>query len=256
LSAEGIEQVEWRQLEDGLYQLRIKLNHKQNWGYSVGYGWGSQLSIKIRRAPKVTSFESPLTGLKIAVDAGHGGENNGSLGSTGLMEKDVTLQISQKLDSVLQARGATVLMTREDDDYVFMSERADMIIADKSDLLVSIHANSLGYTSDPFLTKGTGAFYKHTAFKPLADVMYHKMLELGLTQYGVTGSFNFSLNAPTEFPNVLVETAFMSHPEEEILLSTESFQIQIAEQIADGLEEYFLDYADVTAIELDEIVEE
>ncbi|MFA5668470.1 MAG: N-acetylmuramoyl-L-alanine amidase [Balneolaceae bacterium] len=256
LSAEGIEEVEWRQLEDGLYQLRIKLNHKQNWGYSVGYGWGTQLTIKIRRAPKVTSIESPLAGLKIAVDAGHGGENNGSLGSTGLMEKDVTLQISQKLDSVLQARGATVLMTREDDDYVFMSERADMIIADKSDLLVSIHANSLGYTSDPFLTKGTGAFYKHTAFKPLADVMYHKMLELGLTQYGVTGSFNFSLNAPTEFPNVLVETAFMSHPEEEILLSTESFQIQIAEQIADGLEEYFLDYADVTAIELDEIVEE
>ena len=254
LSAEGIKEVEWRQLEDNLYQLRIKLNHKQNWGYSVGYGWGSQLTIKVRRAPKIESLESPLTGLKIAVDAGHGGDNNGSLGSTGLMEKDVTLQISQKLDSVLQARGASVLMTRENDDYVYMSERADMVINSKADLLVSIHANSLGYTSDPFATKGTGAFYKHIAYKPLAQVMYAKMLELGLDQYGITGSFNFSLNAPIEFPNVLVETAFMSNPEEEMLLSDEAFQIRIAEQIADGLEEYFLDYADVSALEKEEAV--
>ncbi len=254
LSAEGIEEVEWRQLEDNLYQLRIKLNNKQNWGYSVGYGWGSQLTIKVRRAPKVTSFESPLVGLKIAVDAGHGGNNNGSLGSTGLMEKDVTLHISNKLDSVLQARGASVLMTRENDDYVYMSERADMVIKSKADLLVSIHANSLGYTSDPFATKGTGAFYKHIAYKPLAQVMYAKMLELGLEQYGITGSFNFSLNAPIEFPNVLVETAFMSNPEEEILLADEVFQIRIAEQIADGLEEYFLNYADVSAIAREEVI--
>ena len=80
------------------------------------------------------------------------------------------------------------------------------------------------------------------------------MLELGLTQYGITGSFNFSLNAPIEFPNVLVETAFMSNPEEEILLADEAFQIRIAEQIADGLEEYFIDYADVSAITREEVI--
>lgn len=252
LSSEGVKEVEWRQIEDGWYQLRIKLNHKQNWGYSVGYGSGSQLQIKIRRAPKVDSFEKPLAALLIAVDAGHGGEANGSLGSTGLMEKTVTLDISRKLEKVLQERGAYTIMTREDDSDVLMADRADDVLDNKAVMLVSIHANSIGYPSDPFATKGTATFYKHIAYKPLAELLYHKMLELGLDEYGLTGGFNFSLNAPTEFPNVLVETAFMSNPEDEVLLGDEEFQMKIAHKIADGLEEYFLKYADTSEMEVED----
>ncbi len=250
LSSEGIEEVEWRQVEDDWFQLRIKLNHKQNWGYSIGYGNSNSLKIKVRRAPKVISSENPLKSLLIAVDAGHGGEANGSLGSTGLMEKTVTLDISKKLEKVLQERGAYTVMTREDDSDVLMATRADIVLDSKAVMLVSIHANSIGYPSDPFATKGTATFYKHIAHKPLAELLYHKMLELGLDQYGLTGSFNFSLNAPTEFPNVLVETAFMSNPEDEVLLGDEEFQMKIAHKIADGLEEYFLKYADTDEMEV------
>lgn len=249
LSSEGIKEVEWRQVEDGQYQLTIELNHKQNWGYSIGYGWGSQMVIKVKRPPVVQNSLKPLTGMTIAVDAGHGGRNNGALGSTGLTEKQVNLEISEKLDSLLRERGAKTVLTRADDSYVLMLDRADMVLDNDSDLLLSIHANSLGYTGDPFEIRGTGMFYKHIAFKPLAEKMYEKMLELGLVEYGVTGSFNFTLNAPIEFPNVLVEAAFMSNPEEEILLSDPDFQTRIAEQIVEGLEEYFLKYADTSKIE-------
>lgn len=248
LSSEGIKEVEWRQVKDGQYQLVIELNHKQNWGYSVGYGWGSQLVIKVKRPPVVQDSLKPLTGVTIAIDAGHGGRNNGALGSTGLTEKQVNLEMSEKLDSLLQERGAKTVMTRTDDSYVLMHDRADMVLDNNSDLLVSIHANSLGYTSDPFEIRGTGMFYKHVAFKPLAEKMYEKFLELGLAEYGVTGSFNFTLNAPIELPNVLVEAAFMSHPEEEILLSDPDFQTRIAEQIVTSLEEYFLEYADTSSL--------
>jgi N-acetylmuramoyl-L-alanine amidase len=67
---------------------------------------------------------------------------------------------------------------------------------------------------------------------------------LGLDQFGLVGSFNFSLNAPTQLPNVLVETAFMSNPEDEILLLDDNFRIRIAAQIAKGLQEFVTQYAD------------
>ena len=73
--------------------------------------------------------------------------------------------------------------------------------------------------------------------------MYNKMRELGLDDYGLTGSFNFSLNAPTDFPNVLVETAFLSNPEEEIFLLDPYYQRRMAQQIVEGLEEYYSQYA-------------
>ncbi|MEX2362654.1 MAG: N-acetylmuramoyl-L-alanine amidase, partial [Balneolaceae bacterium] len=248
LNAEGIEEVEWRQVENDRFRLIIKLNHAQNWGYSVGYGWGSQLQIKVKRAPIIPDILEPLKGRTIAVDAGHGGESKGALGAGGFLEKEVTLMIAEKLDTLLRSKGAKVIMTRTDDSEIYMSERKDIILRNNADLLVSIHANSIGYGSNPVEIKGTGTFYKHIAFKPLAEVMYNKMLELDLDQYGMTGSFNFSLSAPIEYPNVLVETAFISNPEEEILLSDPDFQERIARKIVNGLEEYYLENAQVKSV--------
>ncbi len=241
-SSQGIKKVTWNQVEDDQFQLVIELNHSQNWGYSVGYGWGSQLNVEVKRPPVVTNFNSPLDGRTISVDAGHGGDNKGSLGAAGNLEKVVTLQLSYKLKELLEERGANVVLPRTDDSYVYMSERKEITLEEGADLLVSIHTNSIGYGSDPLDIRGTGAFYKHMAFKPLAEIMYDKMMELGFKDYGLTGSFNFSLNAPIEFPNVLVETAFISNPEEEILLTNEEFQYKIAEQIVKGLEEFYLQH--------------
>ena len=70
------------------------------------------------------------------------------------------------------------------------------------------------------------------------------MLELGLDQFGVVGSFNFTLNAPTQLPSVLVETAFISNPEDEILLLNDNFRTSIARQIAKGVEEFVATYGE------------
>lgn len=248
LDSEGIEEVEWRQVENDRFRLIIKLNNSQNWGYSVGYGWGSQLEIRVKRPPVIADILNPLKGRTIAVDAGHGGSSQGALGAAGFYEKEVTLMIAQKLQEALIARGANVIMTRTIDENVSMSERKEIIANSNADLLVSIHANSIGYLSDPVEIRGSGVFYKHIAYKPLAEVMYKKMLELGLKPYGLTGSFNFSLNGPIEYPNVLIETAFISNPEEEILLSDEEFQRQIARQLVNGLEEYYLENAEFRGV--------
>ena len=249
LSSEGIKKVEWEQVANGQFRMIIELDHSQNWGYSVGYGWGSQLAVKINRPPVITDPINPLSGRTIAVDAGHGGSSNGALGASGAKEKEVTLQITQKLDSLLKLEGVNVILPRTNDSYVYMSERREAVLSNKADLLVSIHANSIGYTSDPREVAGTGGFYKHMAYRPLAEILYKNMLDLGLKDYGLTGSFNFSLNGPIEFPNALVETAFISNPEEEILLLDPDFQVKIAEQIVKGLKEFYLKHASIEALE-------
>ncbi len=247
-SNEGIERVDWRQMEDGRFRLIIKLNQSQNWGYTVGYGWGSQMNIKVRKPPLVTNVVSPLEGQTISVDAGHGGSNKGSLGAAGYQEKDVTLEITMKLKELLEEKGAKVVLPRTNDDYVYMRERKEITLEHKADVLVSIHTNSIGYTTDPLTIKGTGSFYKHIAFKPLAEIMYANMRSLGFDDYGLTGSFNFSLNQPIEFPNVLVETGFISHPEEEMKLTDPEFQYKMAEQIVAGLEEFFMNYGRIESV--------
>ncbi|HEX9614929.1 MAG TPA: N-acetylmuramoyl-L-alanine amidase, partial [Bacteroidota bacterium] len=149
LSAEGVESVSWDQVAEGQYQLRIILKHQAHWGYDIGYGSGTSLRIRVQRPPVLTVLDSSLKNLVIAVDAGHGGENFGALGATGVREMDVTLSIARHLERVLQERGASVVLTRSDSTGPSMIERAEAVIASKGHLLVSIHCNSIGYGSDP-----------------------------------------------------------------------------------------------------------
>ena len=64
------------------------------------------------------------------------------------------------------------------------------------------------------------------------------MLELDLKEYGNTGSFNFMLNSPIEYPNALVETLFISNPEDEMKILDEKFQQQIADKIVLGIKDF------------------
>ena len=68
--------------------------------------------------------------------------------------------------------------------------------------------------------------------------MLQLMLELGLKEYGNTGSFNFMLNSPIEYPNVLVEVLFLSNPEEEMLILEDDFQQKVADKIVLGIKDF------------------
>ena len=242
-SAAGIKSVSWDQAGEDHYRLTIALNYGQHWGYDIGYDQGTNLRIKVRRPPVISNPDSVLAGLTIAVDAGHGGDNTGAAGSTGLIEKNVTLAIASSIRSQLMQKGATVVMTRTDDASVGMLDRTDIIVNSGARILVSIHCNSIGDNTDAEAVAGTSTYYRHLGFQPLAILMYGRMLELGLGQFGVVGSFNFSLNAPTQLPNVLVETAFLSNPEDEMKLMDDSFRQAIAGKVVAGLEQFMRIYA-------------
>lgn len=250
LAASGVENVTWEQIEASQYRLTIKLNYDNHWGYEIGYGLGSSLRIRINRPPAVVE-NNVLEGLTIALDAGHGGRNRGALGASGAEEKDITMDITRMVEKLLHSKGAEVFMTRRDDRHIPMHQRVDMIKSSGAHVMLSIHANSIGVATNPDNVHGTSTYYRDVGSQPLADVMYANMLELGFREFGVIGSFNFSLNAITEMPNVLVETGFLSHPVEEMNLLDKGFQQRIAEQIVSGLEEYFKSFGDVQETEVE-----
>jgi N-acetylmuramoyl-L-alanine amidase len=225
-----IANVDYEQLQDDIFRITIQLKHHQHWGHQVFYK-GNLLVIKIRQQPADLSLKN----LTIAVDAGHGGSNTGAGGATGSSEKTLALSISLKLQKTLQAEGAKVLMTRTTEKFVDNKERILIYRDDPPDLLISIHLNS---ATDPFNAAGTSSLYRYVGFRPLSFYINKHMLELGLKEYGNIGSFNFMLNSPTEYPNALVETLFISNLEEEGLVLDDSFQQKIADKIVLGIKDF------------------
>lgn len=229
-SAKEIKAVHYEQVADDIYRITIQLKHRQHWGHHVFYK-GNTLVIKVKQQPEDLAIDK----LTIAVDAGHGGTNTGAGGPTGVAEKNLTLAVSLKLQKLLQSMGVKVIMTRTTEQFVDNKERILFYRDSLPDLLLSIHLNS---SADPIRVGGTSTFYRYPGFRPLSHAVYKRMLELGLAEYGNNSSFNFMLNSPIEYPNALVETLFLSNPEEEMKILDEGFQQQIAEKIAEGLKDF------------------
>jgi len=114
--------------------------------------------------------QSTLTrtlGLKIGrivIDAGHGGHDTGTIGPTGLMEKDLCLDIAQRLGKIIHQRlpGAEVIYTRADDTFIPLEERTRIANESKADLFISIHANS----SHDHAARGIETYYLNLKGSP------------------------------------------------------------------------------------------
>ncbi len=239
LNTKEIKNLYYEQVEKDLFRVIIEPKHKQIWGYGISYN-GNALEIKIKKQPDILEISK----LTFALDAGHGGSSKGALGATGLLEKEVTLDIMKRLEKLLKKKGAKVFTTRDKDEESKNSERLEKIVSLNADILISIHANSIGYSTDPRKVSGTSTFYKHICYRPLSVAIYKRMLELDLKPFGNVGNFNFTLNSPTEIPNVLVETAFMSNPNDEMKLMNPKFKNKIVRQIVQGVQDFLYECED------------
>ena len=217
-----------RQISDDIVRIYIDLHSKLHWGYSIYYE-ADRFMIRVKHPPKPR-----LKGLCIVLDAGHGGDVNGAIGVTGLKEKDINLELVMLLKAQLEKRGAQVVLTRNGDYDVSMDQRLDFLSRQMPDILISIHNNASTNSS----IKGTSTYYRHIGFRPLSTAILKQLLDLGLQNAGNIGSFNFALNAPTEYPNVLIEGLFLSNPEDEAKLADKRFKKRFVKKIAKGVEEF------------------
>lgn len=225
----AIERVDYEQIEEDIFRVVITLRSGRHWGHSVSYD-GTAMIIKVKAEPELR-----LRGLHVALDAGHGGPYSGAVGTTGALEKDVNLALVKMLRDELERRGAKVTLTREEDTNISMNERLLALRKADPDLVISIHCNAGGSPLNPL---GTSTYYRHIGFRPLSTAILARLLTLGVNNFGNVGSFNFALNSPTEYPNVLVETLFISSPAEEAKLLDEKFRRQLVRQIVLGVEDY------------------
>jgi N-acetylmuramoyl-L-alanine amidase len=230
-STKEIKHVDYEQIANEQFRVTIYLQHRQHWGYAIGYE-GRRLVVRVSHQPEKLKLNS----LTIAIDAGHGGTNLGAVGlRSKQLEKDLNLSIALHLKRELERKGATVLMTRTADTLINNSDRVVNFRKLKPDLLISIHNNA---ASDTLKTRGTSTYYKHLGYRPLSQALLERLLEMGLNEYGNVGRFNFALNSPIEYPNVLVEGAFMSHPADEALLLQDDFRKKMAKQIRKGVNDW------------------
>ena len=219
----------------------------------------------------------------VAIDAGHGGEDPGAVGPSGLYEKDVVLSIAQKLRARINAQpGMRALLTRESDYFVPLQDRVGKARRVQADLFVSIHADAFmnpqarGASIFALSDKGaTSAAARWMAKRENASDMVGGVnikakdssvmramldmsttaqikdsLKLGqavLSHLGKVGKLHkprveqagFAVLKAPDIPSILVETGFISNPDEESKLRDEDYQSKLAEALMSGIKRYF-----------------
>jgi N-acetylmuramoyl-L-alanine amidase len=220
----------------------------------------------------------------VALDPGHGGEDPGAIGPTGLREKDVVLAIALQLRDKLNAvPGMRVMMTRDADFFVPLHERVRKARRVQADLFVSIHADAFfrpearGASVFALSTKGASSAAarwmaeKENAADQVGGVnvkgvrdpqLLQAMLDMStaaqikdslklgsevLGHMGRVGRLHkkqveqagFAVLKAPDVPSILVETAFISNPEEEALLRDRAYRAELVEALAAGIRRYF-----------------
>ncbi len=211
-------------------------------------------------------------GLSIVLDAGHGGWDFGTVGRKGLLEKDLVLDIVQRLGALLEQRlNAKVIYTRQDDSYIALEKRAEIANLSQANLLISIHANY----SDLATARGVETYYTNTysslkarpaeedADSSLQNVDWtkvdirQKVLEshhlaecVQQALYGTVAEKNpgirnrgvkeaeYAVLTGTSMPAVLAEVSFVSSPTDEGELQNEAYRQRIAEALYKGIARY------------------
>jgi N-acetylmuramoyl-L-alanine amidase/putative methionine-R-sulfoxide reductase with GAF domain len=214
--------------------------------------------------------------LRIVVDAGHGGWDLGTVGRQGLLEKDLVLEIALRLGKLLESRlGADVILTRSDDNYIPLDERAELANQAQADLFVSVHANY----SDLPSARGVETYYtnfftspsakdletrsgstnlKTTSPAALTPLELHAKVEqsrhlaasVQRSLYGTLAAQNPGLRdrgvkeasyvvlTETAMPGILAEVSFVSSPTDEQKLRSDGYREQIAEALYKGIGRY------------------
>lgn len=177
---------------------------------------------------------------RVILDAGHGGEDSGAIGPMGLKEKQVTLDITRRLKSELEAQGLEVFLTREDDYFVSLYQR--MYLADRveGDFFVSLHCNaSPDRQLDGFEVYHFDISYSSIELaRSIAVAMEDR---LPLANRGVRSARFFVLRE-AKMPAVLVEIGYLSNRAQEASLEERFYRQDVAEAIAEGILAYHYEF--------------
>lgn len=173
---------------------------------------------------------------KIMIDPGHGGKDPGSEGRGGAWEKDSNLALALKIyDLLKQDPMFEPRLTRSDDTFVELADRAAMANDWNADVLLSIHGNAFEDAS----VSGTETYYRFANGLPLANIIHQKLLDaLGFPDRGVKEE-QLKVLSLSKMPAILVEPGYITNAAEADVMLGDDGQQRAAQAIADGLKQYF-----------------
>lgn len=236
-----VDDIRFAQETTGGAVVTIRLRGGQElWGYQASYT-GSGLKIDIRRPPRLAAApDSPLAGLTVFLDPGHMPSLPGVLGALGTREMDVNYATAKDVEALLVKEKAKPVLSRSSpDDEVGLIDRPRLAVEKKADLFISLHNNALPDGSNPFARPhGFSVFYHHPHSLGLAREVHHAYQRLvPLTDESLR--FGDLLVARlTAMPAIIVESAYMTYPEQEEMLLDARSRAKFAEAIVSGLRAY------------------
>lgn len=172
--------------------------------------------------------------MKICIDPGHGGKDPGAV-SEGVKEKNINLKIAKKLLGRLVQDGHIVQMTREDDSYVSLYQRANIANKFNADIFVSIHNNA----ADSSEAQGTETLFYPGSIEGeeiAGEVQTELTKLLQRKDRGIKDRADLVVLNSTTMPSILVECGFLTNLTERKLLQDNCFQDLAAIGIAEGIE--------------------
>ncbi len=209
------------------------------YGISVEYDENGYMVITVHNNPQT------LSGSVILLDPGHGGKDPGAMGiSDQVKESDINLAVAYAVRNALQAKGATVYLTRQGNENLSLDERKNIAYSLKPDLFVSIHSNGSTRKSDI----GTSVYYYKGFSQPLAVNIYNEMISVFRNNlyYGQQGLYSdlsdgaryypFAVTRLEDCPSVLIETGYVTNDEECYKLIQRETHTLFGQAIAAGIE--------------------
>ena len=230
-----IKSVTWEQESNDRIRFTLHLTQRPT-GWMALYERGNFV-LRVRRPPAVNDRD-PLRGRVIALDPGH--PPAGATGPTALYEGQVSLEVAQRAKAMLEARGATVVLTRTTMDPLELAPRRVIARRADAEAFVSIHLNAFPDGVNPFIaTAGSGTYFFRTHAEPLARAVQERLFSnMSLKDEGIFYR-SLAVTVQSWMPAVLTEGAFVIIPEQEAALRTANYQDRYARSIVDGLEAYF-----------------
>lgn len=197
-----------------------------------------------------------VTNKVIVIDPGHGGIDPGKVSANGVKEKDINLEISQRLATILSQAGSAVILTRETDTQLSsastkglaakhredLSKRVKLANDNQADLYISIHCNSFPDSRE----RGGQVFYgpRQQESKILAESIQHEIVRLLDNTRRKAKGVDYYITRNTNMPAVIVEAGFITNPKEEQLLLDPTYQSKMAWSIYAGIIKYYADKAE------------
>ena len=171
---------------------------------------------------------SPVT---VVIDAGHGGHDRGGIPGQRVAEKDMTLDVAQRLSNVLSASGYRVVMTRSTDVFVPLGGRVAIANSYRNAVFVCIHFNATGRSG----ASGIETYFYSRDSLPLASAIHHYVTGGAPSANRGVRRRGYYVLRKTSIPAVLVECGFLTNPTEAAYAQSASYRQKLAEEIAAGV---------------------